>query len=163
MARKSRKPKTPRGQSGKRGGNRSNKGVLDTITGTWTHEGKMINPYSEEEGDMDPYGKLTSDRLINGRYTAAETVKGEDSFIFYQDINGNSIFDASDKQFGTAIISDAALKYLSRGLEPPIPSDFSLRTDRWELQVTSKGASGKIYDDGFHSYDLTVTDLSVFS
>ena len=143
-------------------GNTSQFTYLDTITGTWTHEGKIDNPF-EEGDDTDPFGRLNSDRLRNGRYTPAEEIKGEDSFILYQDLNQNTTFDSGDREFGKAIISDAALMYLSEGKEPPIPSEFNLRSGEWQIEITPSGASGKIFDTGFHLLDIVITDTSVFS
>jgi hypothetical protein len=139
-----------------------NENELDLITGIGVEEGRMRNPYSTdtENDDSDPFGRLVSDRIANGRYTPGPEAKGEDSYILYQDINGNKVFDAEDKRFGTLIASDAALAYWQKDLPTPITSPGEGR--RFEIKVTNTGAYGIAYSDGFPQYEITITDISVF-
>ena len=135
---------------------------IDTVTGFAIQEGRMLNPYStnNDSNDTDPFGRIVSDRISNARYTPGPEAKGEDSFILYQDLNNDKVLDSGDKQFGAGIASDNALYYWSRDLDTPIISGAQERS--FEIVITGKAAFGKGYTNGFHTYDLIISDTSAF-
>jgi hypothetical protein len=166
VSKKPKKAKTPKAPKVKGG-----KEKVDNITGQWAEEGYfLLDSGIDEDGNEyetgGGYGYFKSDRLPNGRYAFDVSSYNpldptKERIILFDDSNGNKIFDSTDKLWGYLSPSKALLEMEKKGLD--LPGDSSLDpAGIWEAQISSK-PSGKVFEQGFHFFDIEIVNTSVFA